>query len=276
MLLSDMDVMKMTPYYLMFGREQFVTSDIAQENIIKTMEVLTEKKIEQLRQSQIVSNLHKSIKEANNLMKKSFKRNQSYIKVNDPKFIVGDKVWFYFPSKKIFDHTGQKLNAHWIGPLIIEEIQNEVNVILKTHHGYKIRTPIHMNRIKPFRERDGIPSETDIKGVNSSDLPASLKREIQISQIVGTRISVYWPTEKRRFIGTVKSYDAKKRKFNVLYDWDNEEYGEILLGNSKNVVDWRYLNEGEMEDYSDAIDLEIRKHGPKHLRKEDSRQNQKG
>jgi hypothetical protein len=96
-----------------------------------------------------------------------------------------------------------------------------------------------------------------------------MKREAKISQLIGKRISVYWPTEKRRFIGTVTRYKPKKRKFIVKYVWDNEEYPESLLG--KNKVDWRFCYDNEEEDYSDAIDPNIRKYGPKYLReKKDS------
>jgi transposase InsO family protein len=254
---------KFTPFYLMFGREQYTTSDIALDNIKPTLSKLTEKKVEQLHQIETIQNLHTSLKQAKTHMDQSFNKNKKIYKTNDPHFKVNDWVLVYDEKISLFKKHGKKISPKWIGPFRIKEIRDEVNAKLISQHGYELRGLIHLNRCKKYVSRSEEP-EPPSMNFNTKHLPPALKRELKISQLIGARISVYWPTEKRNFIGIVKSYNRKKGKFNVKYEWDRRIFGEKLLG--KNAQQWRYCEEVEVEDYSDAIDENVRLYGQNHTR----------
>ena len=78
-------------------------------------------------------------------------------KIHGAALEVGQKVWRHTPRGK--RGLSPKLLTYWQGPFIIEEKLSEVNFLIGKPNS-RNRQVVHFNRLKPFFERGGNPSES--------------------------------------------------------------------------------------------------------------------
>ncbi|KAI3870579.1 hypothetical protein MKX03_022772 [Papaver bracteatum] len=62
---------------------------------------------------------------------------------------------------------------------------------------------------------------------------------IQSSEMIGCRIKVWWPIDKEYYKGVIQSYDAKKKKHEILYD--DGEVEVLQLGRER----WELISDGQ-------------------------------
>ncbi|CAI0415316.1 unnamed protein product [Linum tenue] len=83
--------------------------------------------------------------------------------------------------------------------------------------------------IKQGKEEHPIEETPKTSSKRKRDVGKSAEKEVASDakgygdEIVGSRVQVYWPQDRKFYMGTVQSYDATKKKHVVVYDDGDEE-----------------------------------------------------
>ena len=157
-----------SPYFMVFGREMKLPFDIEwipKENLNCTA---------QQHLARILENLETTRKIATENIEEAQKKYKKYydLKVKEPKFEAGDKVWLY--NTKVPVGLSKKFHRMWTGPYYI--------TLKGPNHTYKLRdcadskemkSLIHANRMKPFNDPDSRPVQPpftpNITGTENND-----------------------------------------------------------------------------------------------------------
>ncbi|KAI3869206.1 hypothetical protein MKW98_025979, partial [Papaver atlanticum] len=116
---------------------------------------------------------------------------------------------------------------------------------------------------KGLKKAADITGETDgVEMENSSD--RNLKRNvtglakcslkdtnIQSSELIGCRIKVWWPIDKEYYKGVIQSYNAKKKKHEILYDAGEVEV--LQLGRER----WELISDGQHPSLAFSIPINL-------------------
>ncbi|XP_048558145.1 sister chromatid cohesion protein PDS5 homolog C-like [Triticum urartu] len=82
----------------------------------------------------------------------------------------------------------------------------------------------------------------------AEEVPQSKKSKVFDGSLVGSRIKVWWPDDKKFYKGAVKSFDASAKKHKVVYDDGDIEH--LLLKNER----WEFIDEEQDENPNAASD----------------------
>jgi hypothetical protein len=90
------------------------------------------------------------------------------------KFVLGQRVWVYFPKIKV--GTSSKLQRRWDGPYYItSELPGNVFLLRRCSDNSQLRSPINAVRLKPFFDPQDRPTNTlpdipsDVDDVDEDD-----------------------------------------------------------------------------------------------------------
>lgn len=135
---------KYSPYYLLHGREMRLPTDWIREEIQQD-----------LSEDDLVQEIKQRMKLANQRVidstqqRKENSKLQYDLKAREKKFKIGDRVLLHQPLVR--RGRSKKLVKPWVGPYTVIEINSDVNITIKKgKHVQKV----HINRVKPFRERN--------------------------------------------------------------------------------------------------------------------------
>lgn len=135
---------KYSPYYLLHGREMRLPTDWIRE---ETQQDLSEddfvqevKQRMQLAYQKVIDNTQR---------RKENSKLQYDLKAREKQIKIGDKVLLHQPLVR--RGRSKKLIKPWVGPYTVIGVNNDVNITIK--RGKHIQK-VHINRIKPFRERN--------------------------------------------------------------------------------------------------------------------------
>ena len=135
---------KDSPYYLMFGREATLPTDL-QFNPGRKLSPQVED-----HRARIVSQVQVAQRLARVNLRKSQRKDKHYYdkKASNVSFQVGDEVWLHNKAKK--KGLSPKLMAKWLGPFRITKKLSEVNYELTDLLNKRKPTAVHVNRLKPY------------------------------------------------------------------------------------------------------------------------------
>ncbi|XP_044967069.1 ABC transporter F family member 4-like [Hordeum vulgare subsp. vulgare] len=83
----------------------------------------------------------------------------------------------------------------------------------------------------------------------AEEVPQSKKSKVLDGSLVGSRIKVWWPDDKKFYEGAVKSFDASSKKHKVVYDDGDVE--RLQLKNER----WEFIDEEQDENPNEASDI---------------------
>ena len=142
-----------TPYFLLFKRECRLPIEIA----LKSSDSLP------IPAQDCISDIIESFEMTQEIVKKNILQAQekyttSYNKATKPhSFVVGQKVWVYFPKVKVGVST--KLQNKWEGPFYIcTVLKNNTFILRRSVDNKQLQSPIHAMRMKPFFDPDDRPT----------------------------------------------------------------------------------------------------------------------
>uniref|UniRef100_A0A7M5XFT0 Reverse transcriptase n=1 Tax=Clytia hemisphaerica TaxID=252671 RepID=A0A7M5XFT0_9CNID len=154
---------KESPYYLMFGREATLPSDL-QFNPGKKLSPQVED-----HRARIVGQVQMAQRIANENLKKAQRKNKHYYdqNVKGKEFKVGDEVWLHNKARQ--KGLSPKLMAKWIGPFRITKKLSEVNYELSDPLNKRKPTAVHVNRLKSFKDPNFRVMEDEDKSSDESE-----------------------------------------------------------------------------------------------------------
>lgn len=135
---------KYSPYYLLHGREmrlpidwirEEIQPDLSEDNLVQEI-----KRRIQIAYQKVIDNTQR---------RKENSKLQYDLKAREKQIRVGDRVLLHQPLVR--RGRSKKLAKPWIGPYTVIKINSEVNVTIKM--GKRVQK-VHVNRLKPFRERN--------------------------------------------------------------------------------------------------------------------------
>ena len=173
---------KETPYFLMYGRDPDVPSDIVKglrlsvngpKNVIQWRDTLLE-----------------TLKEAYNFVREELssaqqKQKEAYNKKHRKKeYKIGDQVMMFDP--KTPEGLTPKLVRKWQGPFKIQEVTGQQTYKLVDSEGNQFPSTVHVQRLKPFttRQVDDQPQDEDEEEKNKVDET----EQYEVEAICGKRI----------------------------------------------------------------------------------------
>ncbi len=248
-----------SPDYLMFGREprKFLELDQISSEVNK-----------QIYEKEFIKNITNAWDAANTVLgeyrNKMIESRMKELGRRKPvTFKIGDKVWLDAPPNSRIKNNSEKLSERSSGPYEIIEILENKNIKVKiTPSKTEIFKP---NQLRKLKNQHYDMNEDQIKGsyteviiIPKPPLPPAEDTEqevkppsnLNIESIVGKRVSVFWPVNKKWYKALVIGFTATKSK-NLLYydrrtpDADPREdfFQEILFPtiNSKQTVKWKLL-----------------------------------
>ena len=143
---------KMTPFYLMYGRESVLPIEKIKENneeMINTKESILQRKFNLLelgeRRNEALENIEKSQRK----QKKRFDK-----KIKETVFQIGEKVLLK-ESFKEKQQTG-KLSQNWKGPYYIHEVYGKGTYKIKTIDGKILKATQNVKNLKWYYDRRNI------------------------------------------------------------------------------------------------------------------------
>ena len=137
---------KESPYYLMFGREATLPTDLNFNPGKKLSPKIEDHRVRIVEQVRLAQQLAKE-----NLQKAQRKDKHYYDqKASKSNIKVGDEVWLHNKARK--KGLSPKLMAKWIGPYRITNKVSEVNFELTDPQNKRKPTVVHCNRLKPFHD----------------------------------------------------------------------------------------------------------------------------
>lgn len=135
---------KYSPYYLLHGREMRLPTDWIRKEVqldLSEDDLIHEiKQRMQLASQRVIDSVQR---------RKENSKTQYDLKAREKRINIGDEVFLHQPLVR--RGRSRKLAKLWVGLYTVTEINNDVNVTIKK--GRHIQK-VHMNRIKPFRERN--------------------------------------------------------------------------------------------------------------------------
>lgn len=100
----------------------------------------------------------------------------------------------------------------------------------------------------------------------AEEVPPSKKNKVLDGSLIGSRIKVWWPDDKKFYNGVVKKFDANSKKHKVVYDDGDIEI--LLLKDEK----WEFITHSKQDSIDDS-DLPKKRGRPKVLRSTNSMSN---
>ena len=137
---------KESPYFLNFGREATLPTDLNFSPGKKMSPTVEDHRVRIVKQVQLAQQL------ARDNLKKAQRKDKHYYDQNASKsnFKVGDEVWLHNKARK--KGLSPKLMAKWIGPFHITNKISDVNFELTDPQMKRKPTVVHCNRLKPFHD----------------------------------------------------------------------------------------------------------------------------
>lgn len=249
------------PDYLMFGREPRRLVDLEESN----KNVVTPKNYKK----KFTKEIKTAWKEANAVLSEyqnqMINKRMDELKKHKPvSFKSGDLVWLDRPENANVKDLATKLQTKALGPYKVLEVLDHDNVKIElTPSNHEIVRPHQLRKAK----NQAIPTvSSSLKGklneiiiISDPPLPPAYEEEedtrpdtnLNVETIVGKRISVYWPSEKKWFPGLVIGYTTTKA-YNLIYYDDRhpncppqEDFYQAPLFSTKtrkkNIDKWKLL-----------------------------------
>ncbi|MEO0683466.1 MAG: reverse transcriptase domain-containing protein [Cyanobacteria bacterium J06649_11] len=137
---------KESPYFLNFGREATLPTDLNFSPGKKMSPTIEDHRVRIVKQVQLAQQL------ARDNLKKAQRKNKDLYDQNasKSKFKEGDEVWLHNKARK--KGLSPKLMAKWIGPYRITKKISDVNFELTDPQMKRKSTVVHCNRLKPFHD----------------------------------------------------------------------------------------------------------------------------
>lgn len=139
---SIQEATRFSPYYLMFGREPQLVSDIVFPKVEQFTD--TGNFVDQIK-IRLKDSYERTIKN----LESSHKKNKNYYdrKCSGKTYSEGDRVWLYNPALKKGDC--RKFNKPWSGPYVIKKVLSGVTFRIQHCQNARKRLIVHFNRLKP-------------------------------------------------------------------------------------------------------------------------------
>ena len=153
-----------SPYFLLFGREMNLPFDlnwIPKENLGKTPQAHLQK---------ILGNLENAREIARENMEKAQEKYKKYydVRVKEPKFEPGDKVWLFNPKVPV--GLSNKFHRKWTGPYYITQKGPNYTFKLRSCADNKeMKSLIHANRMKIYYDPDSRPVQPPQQRAEAED-----------------------------------------------------------------------------------------------------------
>lgn len=200
---------KETPFFLMFGRDVRLPTDVAM-GAIPDSHRTDDVSIPEYR-AQLVMRLNAAFAAARLNVEHAQHRQQLAYDASrrDVEFAVGDKVWVFNPKRR--KGLAPKLMHMWYGPYRIFERVGATNYRLRTLHGRKLDDPVHVQRLKAFLDPNDRPSFVPV----ADDISDPCGERPEGSPDVDVEASEDWdavPVRPPRWTATspMRGLDAKK------------------------------------------------------------------
>jgi hypothetical protein len=138
------DSSKMKPFYLTYGRNERLPTDISEPSGNMTQRI-----------NHLINELPSERHDANNNIKKAQEHQKEY---HDKKykrkqdFKIGDKVLYYNAAKE--KQWSGKLDPKWKGPYYIHEVMLNGSYKLKELNGLIVKTPVNGEWLKIYNDRE--------------------------------------------------------------------------------------------------------------------------
>lgn len=163
-------------------------------------------------------------------------------------YTIVDIIGFSFIVKNNKGKINKKHYKNWQLKKIID-VEKGPEKIEKTETLKKIK---RTNKMEKLQKKEPAFSGEHVKKITETGQielkkrlqPKKEKRRKPEEEIIGKKISVYWPNFKRWYTGTIKSYDKEKKEHIIKYDEKDQtgedEFFENLFGSKKSK--WKFIN----------------------------------
>lgn len=247
-----------SPYFLLFKKECRLPLDVA---LIPPSNIPTSA-------SQCMDDILSGFELTQQIVKENTLKAQTKYKTQYDKtasnytFVVGQKVWVYFPKLK--QGVSAKLQRRWQGPYYIcSALAGNVFLLRKSSDNQQLRSPIHAMRLKPYFDPNERPTNfiPEIDNDQSSDTDEESKDhsgadEVHVSSDKQTRTGTQ----------TLDSSDDAHTKTQLLDDASSEEiyYVEKIVrcrrnaqGSKEYLIKWQGYSETTWEPAENLPDYLI-------------------